>query len=83
LRAVPPESLEHARNSLDIGGIANHSPDALSLDRRGAVCGRHDQRGDTHRDRFIELGGDLQLLLLRQNHRQARTAHHIQRLGAG
>src|SRR5438552_1484027 len=50
LRAVPPESLEHARNALDIGGIANHSSDALSLDRRGAACRRHDQRGDAHRD---------------------------------
>jgi len=33
LRAVPPESLEHGRNSLDIGGIARHRADALSLVR--------------------------------------------------
>jgi len=58
-RAVAPEPLEYARNSLDIAGIANHGPDPLSLDPRGAVSRRHDQRGDAHRDRLIELGGDL------------------------
>jgi hypothetical protein len=64
-RAVPPEPLEYARNSLDIGGIANHGSDALSLDPRGAVRRRHNQRGYAHRDRLIELGWDLELLLLR------------------
>jgi len=39
--------------------------------------------GDAHRHRFIELGGDLHLLVLGQDHRQAGAGHHIERVGAG
>src|SRR5438093_4497146 len=82
-RAGPPELLEHARNAIDISRIANHGAEAVSLDRRGTARRRHDQRGDAHRHRFIELGGDLQLLVLREDHRQPRPGHHVERVGPG
>jgi hypothetical protein len=81
-RAVSPGSLEYASNAFDIGGITNHGPDAVSLDRRGAVWRRHDQRGDAHRDGLIELGWDLELLLLREDDGQAGTGYHVESLGA-
>src|SRR5438552_6271960 len=77
-----PELLEYASNLLDVTWIPNHGPDALSLDPCGTACFRDDQGGDTHRNRFIELGRDLQLLFLCQNHGQARTGYHVQSLGA-
>ena len=55
----------------------------MSLHRRGTALRRHDERGDAHCNRFIELGGDLQLLFLGQDYGQARPGHHVERVGAG
>src|SRR5439155_4921857 len=63
-RAAPPEVLEEARHSFHIGRVTHDGADTRSFDRRGTGRRCHDERRDAHGHRLVELGGDLQLLLL-------------------